>query len=127
LELLRPSLRVVVVLGAFGWQAAMPALSEAGWLVPRPKPAFAHGGRVVLLPKVAGPNAAGAKTGVAAGSASAGPIEIFGCFHVSHRNTATGRLTPGMLRAVLRTAAQTAGLPSDRLAPASAVPTGSDA
>ncbi|MET8243589.1 uracil-DNA glycosylase [Streptomyces sp. NPDC005202] len=42
LKLLRPTLRAVVVLGAFGWQAALPAFAEAGWAVPRPRPAFAH-------------------------------------------------------------------------------------
>ncbi|BBC37337.1 uncharacterized protein SGFS_086310 [Streptomyces graminofaciens] len=87
LELLRPTLRAVVVLGAFGWQALLPALAEAGWDVPRPRPAFAHGARVRL-----------------------GGLDLFGCFHVSQRNTFTGRLTPTMLRDVLRTAAGTAGL-----------------
>jgi uracil-DNA glycosylase len=37
-------------------------------------------------------------------------LELFGCFHVSQRNTFTGRLTPAMLRDVLRTAARAAGL-----------------
>jgi uracil-DNA glycosylase family 4 len=120
LELLRPSLRAVVVLGAFGWQAALPAFGETGWLVPRPKPAFAHGTQVTLRPEVAGSNAAGADTAV-----SAPTIELFGCFHVSQRNTATGRLTPGMLRAVLRTAAEAAGLRTREPCPGSAVRTGS--
>ncbi|MCM3265758.1 uracil-DNA glycosylase [Streptomyces thermoviolaceus] len=88
LRLLRPGLRAVVVLGAFGWQAALPALAEAGWTVPRPRPAFAHGAHVRL-----------------------DGLDLFGCFHVSQRNTFTGRLTPAMLRDVLRTAARTAGLP----------------
>lgn len=48
LNLLRPTLRAVVVLGAFGWQAALPAFAEAGWAVPRPRPTFAHGTRVDL-------------------------------------------------------------------------------
>ncbi|MEU4309009.1 uracil-DNA glycosylase [Streptomyces rochei] len=94
LGLLRPTLRAVVVLGAFGWQAALPAFGEAGWTVPRPRPAFAHGGRVEL-----------------AGTDGPG-LHLFGCFHVSQRNTFTGRLTPKMLREVLRTAARTAGLPA---------------
>ncbi|WP_121746470.1 uracil-DNA glycosylase [Streptomyces sp. E2N166] len=93
LGLLRPTLRAVVVLGAFGWQAALPAFAEAGWTVPRPRPAFAHGAHVTL-------------------DATEGPgLHLFGCFHVSQRNTFTGRLTPEMLRDVLRTAAGTAGLP----------------
>ncbi|WP_406167629.1 uracil-DNA glycosylase [Streptomyces sp. NBC_00996] len=87
LELLRPTLRAVVVLGAFGWQAALPAFAEAGWTVPRPRPAFAHGAHVSL-----------------------DGLELFGCFHVSQRNTFTGRLTPAMLRDVLSTAARAAGL-----------------
>jgi uracil-DNA glycosylase family 4 len=95
LELLRPTLRAVVVLGAFGWQAALPAFAAAGWTVPRPRPVFAHGARVSL----------GAQDGPATGS-----VELFGCFHVSQRNTFTGRLTPAMLRDVLRAAAGAAGL-----------------
>ncbi|MEV4447089.1 MULTISPECIES: uracil-DNA glycosylase [Streptomyces] len=94
LELLRPTLRSVVVLGAFGWQAALPAFAAAGWTVPRPRPVFAHGARVSL----------GAADGPVAS------VELFGCFHVSQRNTFTGRLTPAMLREVLRTAAGAAGL-----------------
>nr|BFD85436.1 uracil-DNA glycosylase family protein [Streptomyces sp. Xyl84] len=96
LHLLRPTLRAVVVLGAFGWQAALPAFTEAGWTVPRPRPAFAHGAHVPL-----------------------DGLDLFGCFHVSQRNTFTGRLTPGMLRDVLRTAARAAGLPAT---PAPATP-----
>lgn len=88
LNLLRPTLRAVVVLGAFGWQAALPAFAQAGWTVPRPRPAFAHGAHVSL-----------------------DGLDLFGCFHVSQRNTFTGRLTPTMLREVLRTAAGAAGLP----------------
>ncbi|MER5602697.1 uracil-DNA glycosylase [Streptomyces sp. NPDC002265] len=93
LALLRPTLRAVVVLGAFGWQAALPALAAAGWTVPRPRPAFGHGARVSL-----------------------DGLELFGCFHVSQRNTFTGRLTPAMLREVLCAAADTAGLGSARQA-----------
>ena len=109
LELLRPSLRAVVVLGAFGWQAALPAFAAAGWAVPRPRPVFAHGVRVTL-----GPDSVESQSmsmgPVVPESMSIGPVELFGCFHVSQRNTFTGRLTPAMLRDVLRTAAQVAGL-----------------
>ncbi|MFE9770120.1 uracil-DNA glycosylase [Streptomyces sp. NPDC005931] len=94
LRLLRPTLRAALVLGGFGWQAALPAFAEAGWTVPRPRPAFAHGTRVTL----AAPDGA--------------DLQLFGCFHVSQRNTFTGRLTPAMLREVLRSAAGAAGLPA---------------
>ncbi|MEV6122635.1 uracil-DNA glycosylase [Streptomyces sp. NPDC052077] len=94
LDLLRPTVRAAVVLGAFGWQAALPAFSAAGWTVPRPRPVFSHGARATL-------EAPGGE-----------PLRVFGCFHVSQRNTFTGRLTPAMLRDVLRTAAGAAGLPT---------------
>ncbi|MFJ5777193.1 uracil-DNA glycosylase [Streptomyces sp. NPDC093094] len=93
LGLLRPTVRAVVVLGAFGWQATLPALAAAGWTLPRPRPAFAHGARVSL------PDGEGGDG-----------LALFGCFHVSQRNTFTGRLTPAMLREVLGAAAETAGL-----------------
>jgi uracil-DNA glycosylase len=86
---LRPTLRAVVVLGAFGWQALMPALEAAGWSVPRPRPVFGHGVHVVL---------------------GDDELHLFGCYHVSQQNTFTGKLTPAMLEAVLRRAADVAGL-----------------
>jgi uracil-DNA glycosylase family 4 len=133
LGLLRPTLRTVVVLGAFGWQAALPAFAEAGWTVPRPRPAFAHGARVTLVrrPEPAEPGAGTASASAAASESAAGAVasgvgpgaasaftsdpasasvELFGCFHVSQRNTFTGRLTPEMLRRILAGAAESAGL-----------------
>jgi uracil-DNA glycosylase family 4 len=94
LELLRPTLRAVVVLGAFGWQALLPVLADAGWVVPRPRPRFGHGARVTLP---------SARPDTAA-------LELFGCYHVSQQNTFTGRLTPAMLENVLVTAKTAAGL-----------------
>ena len=89
LRLLAP--RAVVVLGAFGWQALLPVLAEAGWAVPRPRPRFGHGAHVTL-------------------PGERGPLQLFGCYHVSQQNTFTGRLTPAMLEDVLRAAAAAAGL-----------------
>jgi uracil-DNA glycosylase family 4 len=89
LQLLRPTLRAVVVLGAFGWQALLPALNVAGWPVPSPRPRFGHGTEVVLE-----------------------GLYLLGCYHVSQQNTFTGRLTPAMLADVLRRAAELAGIGS---------------
>ncbi|MGW9309805.1 uracil-DNA glycosylase [Saccharomonospora azurea] len=90
LALLRPTLKAVVVLGAFGWQALLPVLAEAGWVIPRPRPKFGHDVHVALD----GPT----------------PLHLLGCYHVSQQNTFTGKLTPAMLRAVLERAKDLAGL-----------------
>jgi len=90
LALLAP--RAVVVLGGWGWQALLPVLDRAGWVVPRPRPKFGHGVRVDL-------------------DGERGPLAVFGCYHVSQQNTFTGRLTPAMLERVLRDAADAAGIP----------------
>jgi uracil-DNA glycosylase family 4 len=94
LDLLAPTLRAVVVLGGFGWQALLPILARAGWAVPRPRPRFGHGAHVTLAPAVSG----------------RAPLHLFGCYHVSQQNTFTGRLTPAMLEGVLADAASAAGL-----------------
>ncbi|MCW2536466.1 MAG: putative uracil-DNA glycosylase [Modestobacter sp.] len=88
LELL-PRLRVVVVLGGFGWQALWPVLARAGVPLPRPRPAFGHGAEVTL----AGPR---------------GPLTLLGSYHVSQQNTFTGKLTEPMLDAVLTRARELA-------------------
>lgn len=89
LQLLRPTLRVVVALGAFAWGSFWPALAAVyGVRPPTPRPAFGHGVRVDL------PDAP----------------SLLGCYHVSQQNTFTGRLTPAMLDEVLRTARVVAGV-----------------
>jgi uracil-DNA glycosylase len=92
LELLRPTLRAILVLGAFGWQALLPILSSS-WQIPRPRPTFSHGAHVTLPATDAGP-----------------PLHLFGCYHVSQQNTFTGKLTPAMLEEVLVRAKDTAGI-----------------
>jgi uracil-DNA glycosylase family 4 len=87
LELLRPTLRVAVVLGAFGWQALLPVLSAACWTVPKPRPKFGHGVEVRLPATDDG-----------------APLTLMGCFHVSPHNTFTERLTQEMVRDVFRRA-----------------------
>ncbi len=78
LELL-PSVRLIVCLGGFAWDAALRLRRAAGLENPRPRPRFGHdalfdgGDRLPLL----------------------------GCFHPSQQNTFTGRLTEPMMDAVL--------------------------
>jgi uracil-DNA glycosylase family 4 len=93
LELLSPTLRAVVVLGSFGWQALLPVLSEAGWQLPRPRPVFAHGAQVTLP-----------------GRGERRELYLLGCYHPSQRNTFTGLLTFPMLVDVFRHAVDITGL-----------------
>jgi uracil-DNA glycosylase family 4 len=89
LSLLRPTLRVVVALGAFAWDSFWPALAAVyGVRPPVPRPSFGHGARVDLP----------------------GAPSLLGCYHVSQQNTFTGRLTPAMLDAVLETARDVAAV-----------------
>ncbi|NWJ71322.1 uracil-DNA glycosylase [Pseudonocardia sp. ICBG1122] len=98
LDLLAPTVRGVMVLGGFGWQALLPVLAGAGWTVPRPAPKFGHGASVTLAPARPGRE----------------PLELFGCYHVSQQNTFTGRLTPAMVEQVLADTARAAGLSPTR-------------
>ncbi len=88
---LLPGLRVVVVLGGFGWTAMWPVLAGAGYTLPRPRPAFGHGAEVTLT----GPR---------------GELTMLGSYHVSQQNTFTGRLTEPMLDAVLARAGKLAAV-----------------
>ena len=83
LQLMSPTARVALVLGAFGWQALLATLDGLGWAIPRPRPKFGHGTEV----EVTAPDGQ--------------QLNLLGCYHVSQQNTFTGRLTPGMLDAVL--------------------------
>ncbi len=85
LELLAPTLRAIVVLGAFAWQALWPALAAAGFDVPGRRPVFGHGVEVAI-----------------------GQTTIIGCYHPSQQNTFTGKLTTVMTDTVMGRAAQLA-------------------
>jgi uracil-DNA glycosylase family 4 len=80
---LLPSLRVIVCLGAFAWDAALrlPAASDAGAPRLSPRPRFAHAAELM-----------------------GEPYPLIGCYHPSQQNTFTGRLTEPMIDAVLRRA-----------------------
>jgi uracil-DNA glycosylase family 4 len=79
-------LRVIVVLGAFAYDALWRLLTTRGEALARPRPRFGHG---VEIP--------------------AGPYTIVGCYHPSQQNTFTGRLTERMLDDVLIRARVLAG------------------
>jgi uracil-DNA glycosylase len=93
LALIASTLRVIVVLGGFGWQALVPQLAAAGYEnhKPEPKPRFGHGARIDLL------------------DADGRPLAVLGCYHPSQQNTFTGKLTETMLDDVFSLAAQLAG------------------
>jgi uracil-DNA glycosylase family 4 len=77
--------RVIVGLGAFGWDGALRALARRGDAIPRPRPRFGHGAEVRV-----------------------GPYRLLGAFHPSQQNTFTGRLTAPMFETVLRRAVELA-------------------
>ncbi len=69
--------RVIVALGAFGWDGALRALAAAGHAIPRPKPRFGHGAEATVA-----------------------PYTLVGTYHPSQQNTFTGKLTEEMLDTV---------------------------
>ena len=79
LRLLR-SVRVVLALGGYAWDAMLRVLAGEG-LKLSPKPRFGHGAE-----------------------ARVGPYVLLGCYHPSQQNTFTGRLTMDMLDDVLERA-----------------------
>src|SRR5215468_10039022 len=82
LRLVAGSLRAIVALGGFAWQALWPALAGAGLAVPRRRPAFGHGAETEL------------------GGAGGSSVLLIGCYHPSQQNTFTGRVTSEMTDAV---------------------------
>ena len=80
--------RVLVALGAYGWDAALRSIASVAGegVVPRPRPKFGHGAEARL-----------------------GPYALIGTYHPSQQNTFTGKLTRPMLEAVLARALQLAG------------------
>jgi uracil-DNA glycosylase len=86
LELLR-ELRVIVPLGAIGWDAALRTLNILGHAIPAPKPRFAH-----------------------AAEAQIGRYTLLGSYHPSQQNTFTRKLTQPMFEVVLRRAMELAKL-----------------
>jgi uracil-DNA glycosylase family 4 len=78
--------RVLLALGAFGWDAGLRAMGELGH-VARPRPRFGHGAEAVV-----------------------GPYVLLGSYHPSQQNTFTGRLTAPMFDAVVARAIDVASV-----------------
>ncbi|MHB8460121.1 MAG: uracil-DNA glycosylase [Candidatus Limnocylindrales bacterium] len=74
---LLPGVRVIVALGAFGWDAVLRILRSDGHAV-SPRPRFGHGAEAIV-----------------------GPYVVLGSYHPSQQNTFTGRLTASMFEALL--------------------------
>lgn len=87
MDLLSPSLRVVVALGGLAWSAVLDTVQSLGTAV-RPRPRFVHGAQRDL-----------------------GPLVLLGTYHPSQQNTFTGRLTAQMLDDVLTRATALAAHP----------------
>jgi len=79
------SVRVIVALGSFGWDAALRGLAALGEPRVRPRPKFGHGATVEI-----------------------GRFTLLGCFHPSQQNTFTGKLTEPMIDDVLTRARELA-------------------
>jgi uracil-DNA glycosylase family 4 len=79
------SVRVIVCLGSFAWDAALRALAARGLARPRPSPRFGHGDVVAV-----------------------GEVQLVGCYHPSQQNTFTGKLTEAMLDQVFTRARELA-------------------
>jgi len=90
-QLVADSLRVVVALGAYAWDAVLACAQRLGAARPPVRPRFGHGATVRLT-------LAGAD------------VTLLGSYHPSQQNTFTGRLTAPMLDAVLGQAAELGSL-----------------
>jgi uracil-DNA glycosylase family 4 len=81
LDLLRPTMRVLLALGGFAWDAALAWYARTGGVAPHPRPRFTHGAQAVL-----------------------GDVLLLASYHPSQQNTFTGRLTERMLDDVVEVA-----------------------
>ena len=78
------NVRVVLALGAFGWDAGLRSLAAIGHVPPAGgKPRFGHGAEARI-----------------------GPYVLLGSYHPSQQNTFTGRLTAPMFDAVIERAVE---------------------
>jgi uracil-DNA glycosylase len=85
--LVATTVRAVVCLGSYGWDAALRVFRRLDYVVPRPKPRFGHAAEAVLT------------------APDGRDVHLLGSYHPSQQNTFTGKLTEPMLDAVLGRAA----------------------
>jgi uracil-DNA glycosylase family 4 len=91
-SLVAGSVRAVVCLGSYGWDAALRTFRALGYDVPRPKPRFGHAAEAEVT------------------SPAGRPVTLLGSYHPSQQNTFTGKLTEPMLDEVLGRAASLGGV-----------------
>jgi uracil-DNA glycosylase len=87
MQLLRPTMEVVIALGSFAWSTVWATLPALGYEVPRPRPVFGHLREVTVN----------------------GRLLVLGSYHPSQQNTFTGKLTEEMLDAVFARAVASTG------------------
>jgi uracil-DNA glycosylase family 4 len=87
-SLVQESVRAVICLGLYGWDATLRTFRALQYDVPRPKPRFGHGAEAVIT------------------SPTGRTVHVLGSYHPSQQNTFTGKLTESMLDAVLARAAR---------------------
>jgi uracil-DNA glycosylase family 4 len=92
-DLVASTVRAVVALGAFGWNATLDTLGGLGYGMPPRKPRFGHAVEVEITPPKRHRYAPET-------------ITLLGCYHPSQQNTFTGKLTEPMIDAVFTRAAE---------------------
>jgi uracil-DNA glycosylase family 4 len=117
LGLVADSLRAIVCLGHFAWQAVWPQLAAGGFAVPRPRPPFGHGVEVPVwrvgdagATRTADAGVNGDSSDSSAAGEAASALLVIGCYHPSQQNTFTGRVTDVMLDEVFGRARRHSGL-----------------
>jgi uracil-DNA glycosylase family 4 len=80
-----PRIRVIVALGQIAFAQVLSLAADSEFIVPRPRPRFAHGAAYRLRGR-------------------RGAVELIASYHPSRQNTQTGRLTEAMLDGIFRRA-----------------------
>ncbi len=86
INLLLPTIKSFVALGAFAWTGLIAHLVSEGFDIPTPRPKFGHGVSFTTR------------------SPEGREITVIGSYHPSQQNTFTGKLTPVMLDGIFKLA-----------------------